>query len=307
MEKITKATRSQWNKIEKIKQWWLDIPSRTLPDDQIRETVCQVWRLIKRKPLAVIIADSPISGALMLKMFRSQLNSQIKSQLDSQLSSQLHSQLYSQLKSQLDSQLIETSYVSLSRSVWAGLYEGGKLLGVTYDDAIYNLLRNWALSVPHLYTLADFPIVSRNPVEVNWHDNTLHNSTGPSVKFRDGWCLWTLNGLPVDEQIVMKPETQSIEQINKEKNQDIKSIRIERFGWTRYLKESKATCRDYRENIIENTKEALYRTKDGEQRLVVTCPTGRLFALGVPSDVPTCESAQNWLAGGKNFNVLART
>ena len=62
-----------------------------------------------------------------------------------------------------------------------------------------------------------------------------------------------------------------------------------------------------RKNAVEGTLEALYKTPKGEQRLVVTCPTGRLFALGVPPEVETCEAAQVWLGGDKKMNVIART
>lgn len=135
----------------------------------------------------------------------------------------------------------------------------------------------------------------------------LHNEKGMAVKYRDGWGLYAIDGITVDEQIVLRPESQTIVQIDGEKNNDIKTIRINRFGWTRYLRESGAKCIDTRKNEIEGTQEALYRTKDGEQRLVAVCPTGRIFALGVPGDVKTCDQAQHYLAGGKNFWVLART
>jgi hypothetical protein len=142
---------------------------------------------------------------------------------------------------------------------------------------------------------------------VLWKDGRLHNDKGKSVRFRSGWGLWTIEGTPVNEQIVMRPETQTVEQIDKEANQDVRSIRIERFGWPRYIRESGAACIDGRDNAIEGTIEALYRCQDGSCRLVVTCPTGRVFALGVPGNVETCRQAQHWLAGGRNFRVLART
>lgn len=135
----------------------------------------------------------------------------------------------------------------------------------------------------------------------------LHCEDGPAIAWRDGWALWHLNGVQVDEQIVLRPQTQTVEQIDLEQNQDNRSIRIERFGWPRYLKDSGSVCQHERKNEVEGTREALYRTPKGEQRLVVTCPTGRLFALGLPPEVKTCEEAQHWLGGGKNFNVIAST
>lgn len=135
----------------------------------------------------------------------------------------------------------------------------------------------------------------------------LHNEKGPSVAYRDGWKLWHIDGVAVDEQIILRPESQTISEIECEKNQDVRSIRIARFGWTRYLRESGAKQIDMRRNEIEGTIEALYHAKNGQRRLVATCPTGRVFTMGVPDDVKTCEEAQAYLAGGRPFRVLART
>jgi hypothetical protein len=42
----------------------------------------------------------------------------------------------------------------------------------------------------------------------------------------------------------MSPATQTIEQINDDKNQEIKRIRIERFGWQKYLEAVNADILD---------------------------------------------------------------
>ena len=155
-----------------------------------------------------------------------------------------------------------------------------------------------------------FCLISEKPVTLKtvWNGAThlAHNDTGPSHEWSDGWKLWHLNGVAVDEQIVMRPATQTVQQIEGDDNEERRSIRIDRFGWPRYLKETNATLLDHRHNQVENTKEALVTTR-GHGRLIVTCPTGRVFALGVPSEVKTCEQAQQWLGGGKKRNVIART
>lgn len=138
-------------------------------------------------------------------------------------------------------------------------------------------------------------------------EERLHCEDGPSVAWPDGTKLWDIHGIEVDEQIVMRPETQTVEQINKEESGDVRSIRIERFGWVRYLKETSARLIHNRKNEVEGTLEALYQSPTGENRLVVTCPTGRLFSLGVPAAVTTCEQAANWLQGDKPFNIVGRT
>lgn len=135
----------------------------------------------------------------------------------------------------------------------------------------------------------------------------LHNENGPAIRYRDGYSVWAVHGVRVTEQIIMRPETLTIDQINSENNQDVRSIMIDRFGWPKYLENSDAKCIDFRDNYIEGTKEALYVSPIGGLRLVVTCPTGRIFALGVKDGVKTCEDAQFWLSGDRKVNVIGRT
>ena len=150
------------------------------------------------------------------------------------------------------------------------------------------------------------------PEIINIRNGLLHCEDGPSIRFSDGFSVWSLNGYRVTEQIVLKPDTLTINQINNESNADIQSIMIERFGWERYLEETNAKQIDSRRNNIENTLEILYNTAKFGKRLVCTCPTGRVFVKGVHGSVSTCEEAQNWLSGyqlenRKKFRTIGRT
>jgi hypothetical protein len=193
---------------------------------------------------------------------------------------------------------------------WSGWYEGGHILGVEFDSDAFALFLQWSMSVPVIYANTGIPVVSRFPSSVKWRDGLLHCEDGKAVEFRSGWGLYSIGGIPVDEQIVMRPESQTVDQIDKEQNNDVRSIRIERFGWARYLKESGAECRCERLNAVSNTPEAIYRTRRGEQRFVVGCSTGRLFSLGLPPEIETCEQAQSWLGPqipGLKLNPIGAT
>lgn len=144
-----------------------------------------------------------------------------------------------------------------------------------------------------------FCLVSERPAEVHLDGERLHCETGPAIRWLDGVRLWSIGGvsLPLNdgEQIVMRPSTQTLEQIDSEENVEVKRIRIERFGWTRYLTATDATVVDRRRNEIEGTREMLCRR--GEMNVLVChCPsTGRVYALDVPSEIHTCQQAQTWL------------
>jgi hypothetical protein len=134
--------------------------------------------------------------------------------------------------------------------------------------------------------------------------NRLHSEDGPSARWRDGFSLWHIGGVAVDEKIVIRPQEQSIREIKSEQNVEVKRIRIERFGWPRYLKEMGAKVRDYRRNDIDQTDESLMAV-DGMSVLVCACrSTARVYALEVPAEVQTAEQAQVWLRGEKKFRVI---
>lgn len=135
-----------------------------------------------------------------------------------------------------------------------------------------------------------------------------HNDDGPAVAYGDGFSIYMINGTKVPKKVVMCPQEQTLEEINKEEDLDVRAIRIERYGWVNYLRDSNAKAIDERPNPVENTLEALVETERGERRLVVTCPTGRMHALSCPNTCNTCAEAQKWRAGqAAHMNILART
>lgn len=154
-----------------------------------------------------------------------------------------------------------------------------------------------------------FVMVSDRPERIKLDDRgRLHSEDGMSIRYRDGWGLWHVHGVAVDEQIVMRAQTQTVEQIKGERNEEVKRIRIERFGWDRYLTAIKAEVIDTRHNDIENTHEALVKCPDGMTILLPTCKTGRLFSLEVPPQIKTCEQAQEWLhSGSRADQIIGKT
>ena len=155
-----------------------------------------------------------------------------------------------------------------------------------------------------------FAVVQDKPVEIyRDEEGRLHREDGYALVYADGLTVWSIEGYRVNEQIVLRPETLTIDQIHGETNADIQSIMIDRFGWDRYIEETNAKLLDSRHNYVENTKEALYDCDDQGLRLLVTCPTGRVFSKGIGPDITSCKQAQAWLGNDveNQFNVIGRT
>ena len=273
-------TEEQKVEVEKIRQKWINRQTEQLDDDFIIDAVNRVWarRGSERNPEVTIVPS-------------------IKAAKDALPNGQ--------------------TYVAIWWRSWSGWYEAAKYLGAEMDEDCLRDLSDFSRACPYLRydddTLQVF--VSRNPVEVHIEDDQLHNDSGPSMVYADGFKLYDIEGVSVDEQIVMSPETQTIEQIHNEENEEVRRIRIDRFGWMRYLEESEAKVLDHRRNDIECTYEVLAETPVGK-RLITFCPsTGRRYALGIPDDedVTNCEQAQNRLWGdrsgedGKEVYWIGRT
>jgi hypothetical protein len=85
-------------------------------------------------------------------------------------------------------------------------------------------------------------------------------------------------------------------------------VRIERFGWERYLRDSKSAIVENRFNERDQQWESLYSVPDGSKRIVVGDPsTGRRYALGVPNEITTCQEAQNYLSHGLDALAVHRS
>lgn len=156
----------------------------------------------------------------------------------------------------------------------------------------------------------DGPAIERADGNKEWYQNgRLHREDGPAMVRADGSKEWFLNGRQVNERIVLSPSTFTVDEILKVRNAEVRSIMIERYGWLRYLQDTESTILDSRHNDIENTKEVLFAVKKNGHRLVVTCPTGRVFILGIPTRFKTCEAAQRWLGNDvkSKINVIGRT
>lgn len=193
----------------------------------------------------------------------------------------------------------------IAHSVFIGDVVGG------YPDELAERLGWWAdiaKSCCWWWPYKGVCIISDRPEVCRLENGVIHADDGPCVRFRDGWSLWAIRGVVVDEQVVMRPETQTLAQIRADDNLERKRIRIERYGWARYLDEVGAEVLDERNNDIEASREALLRSSDGELVLVARCPsTHKVFHMEVLDPaVTTCEQAQTWLHGGLNHYFTGR-
>jgi hypothetical protein len=191
---------------------------------------------------------------------------------------------------------------------WIAFYTFcGRLRDGIYSEELWEKLNAWldvAQSCSWWFPYSGVCLISDRPTIASLDENRMiHNDTGPALAYRDGWKVYAIHGVRIPEKdgekIVMRPQEQTLAEIDAEDNEEIRRIRIDRYGWLKYLEASKAKVIDSRTNDIDGTREILVSTKKNDCRLVCSCiSTGRQYSIGVPNTTKTCAEAQVWMRSG---------
>jgi hypothetical protein len=293
-QKITSATPEQWAAIEKLKQECIDAQTDQYTDEEMINAVYAVWASMGLEKPLVLVAPSPWAAIVTAAIVTSGgKRPDGKDTTKEEFAKALQDQ---------------PRYCNIWWRYRVGWLKGGKILGVKYDDAKFDLLEQWASRISFVVPYSGFCVIAKNPVACHWQENRLHNESGPAVKWADNYSMWAIGGVAVTEKIVMRPDTFTVEEINQIGSEEVKRIAIERFGWEKYLVGMNANKIDERSNPVDNTYEVLWSTPDGIKVLMCGCPTtSRTYALPVTTECNTCADAQRMLSSGLSDVVEGAT
>jgi hypothetical protein len=72
----------------------------------------------------------------------------------------------------------------------------------------------------------------------------LHSAAGPALVYpgRGGWEAYFWHGVQVDARVVLHPEQLTPADIEAEENAEVRRVKIERYGFERYLRDGGFTC-----------------------------------------------------------------
>jgi len=123
-----------------------------------------------------------------------------------------------------------------------------QVLKIKYDSEKSQQLKLWsdlAKSCGWWYPYKGVCIICERPEIVKWEyrENMpprLHCSDGPALLFRDGWEVHYWKGLRLNKRVIEQPETITVEEIDKERNLEIKRAKLEINGFENYIKNSGA-------------------------------------------------------------------
>jgi hypothetical protein len=286
MPNITKLTAEQESQIPVFIQKWVGKASAQYSNEEMKEAVLGAYGEIKAKPPKILVFDSPLACHLACAKLQ-QKGGQLRDQLDDQLRGQLRDQLRDQLGQldqlngqlrdqllgqlgqldqldgqlrgqlgQLDDQLrgqlrdqlgqLDGQLINFWRLVWLGYadyfrYIGGKL---EWNKKLENFVEKVSFG---LY-FEGVCLVSRAPISISWANGRLHNDSGPSVLWKDGYALHNLNGVRFDKELfnkVISPEFSFADRMKIEDvDQRTQAINPKYCDINAFLKETKAELLD---------------------------------------------------------------
>ena len=173
-----------------------------------------------------------------------------------------------------------------------------------------NLMQEITKAMQAVFPLDDFCVVCQKPTTINMVNGQLHCDGGPSVEYADGFKVWSLNGVRVSQYLAETPSGQlDIQYYNKEKNADIRTEFVRKYGVDRMLdlgrKVDDYTNYDnvkYAESQYElYDMESLFEGVDYAPHLKMTNQsTGVFHVEAVSPDCRTLEDALQYRLGGLN-------
>ena len=93
----------------------------------------------------------------------------------------------------------------------------------------------------YIWVFENIIVCSEKPLEIYFSNNRLHNEMGPSVLYKDGYCLYNLNGVPVPGWVVKtNQEDMDSKKILQISNVEQRREAIRKMGYTLFFEQLKA-------------------------------------------------------------------
>ena len=179
-------------------------------------------------------------GAQVRAQVRDQVRAQVRAQVWDQVWAQVRAQVRDQVRAQVRAQVWDACYGQHDAS-WLAFYEFfGRECGLECCEK----LRGMQTAAQHCgwwWPFANAVIITERPrTLVHDAEGRLHREDGPALQYPDGWGIWAWHGVRVPQDVIERPETITVEQIEHERNAEVRRVLITRYGQDRYLRDSGA-------------------------------------------------------------------
>ena len=190
-------------------------------------------------------------------------------------------------------------------AAWLGYMDYfGEVVGITDVEKLRPIMRV-AESCGWWIPYRDVCVLQDRPERVLLNERgRIHCEDGPAISYRSGLLdIYAIHGVRVTKQVVMEPETLTVEQIKGEPNAEIRRIMIDRLGVGKYAEKTKAVVID-RDFVFRFPGDespmprVLIQLDDKSKWLLGTDgSTHRVYHMPVPNTSTTCKQAHEAISG----------
>jgi hypothetical protein len=215
-------TPEQWATIRAKRKEWLAIGLSTAPADfsTAEKAITKIYEAMDKKVPEFRHVTSPKEAVKLIKSQRTSGSS--------------------------SSNVLYECFWGQQEAYWVAFYDVPREMGlVTYSDEDTERLAWWkdiTLSSGWWWPYEEMCVISDRPelIATEYTDTErdvvrLHSATGPSVRYRDGWEIYSWHGRTVPKWVIADP---SIQNIANEENTEIRRCAIEALGWDKFQEQA---------------------------------------------------------------------
>jgi len=316
---ITTLTPEQIARFPEFIKKWTDIGLCTMPTDRLRAEhgIRIAYETAKLKaPLKIVWTTSPLAQGLTRAVVvdaKGKIGKGVRASVWDSVRASVGDSVRASVRASVGASVRASVRDSVGDSVWASVGDSGYGQHDAAWLAFYDFFQRacaleertmplrglveiaesagWYLPHQHICWITERQRrVCRNS------RGQLHSHDGMAVEYPDGWGLWAWNGVRVNEQIILTPDTLTPEQIAKETNAQVRQVMVERIGIERVCQLFHACALDK-----QGTYELLVLDLgDGRKRpyLKMLNPSiGVWHVEGVAPNITTVQAALNFRNG----------
>ena len=191
-----------------------------------------------------------------------------------------------------------------NKDIWAGQFSA---YWISFYDYMYEVLNigigkellpiiNVAKNSGIISFQDDFCNVIERPELIKMENGVLHNETGPSIRFRDGFEVYSWRGTRVPKEWILDKDSVDVNMALTWDNIEQRRALAEIVGWDNVIAKLKNVSVIDADDPEIGTLLEVDIPEIGRERFIrVFCGTGRQFALPVPPNTETALGAQAFL------------
>lgn len=136
----------------------------------------------------------------------------------------------------------EEPFYAQGESAWLGYYESFKKLGFDPMEKLTPFIElgkccYWVWMFDEAIVCVERPAITELDDRAR-----AHSLTKAAISWKDGYGIYMIHGIQVSEKIVLRPEEITVEDIDNERNAEVRQILINRYGEGKFIVDSGAKC-----------------------------------------------------------------